>query len=280
MKIDYARYNKLVDEAAKHIEEKVSIRPKALVVLTGGMGSFAAAIKNSTRVEFGKIPHFVTAQAEGHAGAFVFGTMNGLPIAAMKGRFHYYEGHHLSEVVFPYFVLHRLGMEILINTNAVGGIRNDLNPGDIMLVTDHINMMGNNPLIGLAVQRKTDQFTNMIDTYDRELAEVVRRSAASANVQLKEGIYAAVSGPCYETRAEVRALRTLGADAVGMSTLPEVIVARFLDVRVLALSVIANPAADRHGGEMSHDEVLQAMNESAPRVVSLLKRVVEEVARG
>lgn len=280
MDIDHANFFKRIDEAASFIESKIEERPRVAVALTGGAGDFVDAFEGRREVRFADVPHFAEARAEGHAGSLVFGRLFGMPLVALCGRFHYYEGHHPMQVIVPPVVMGTLGVHALINTNAVGGIRADLNPGDIMLVTDHINMMGINPLIGLAIQREEDQFTNMIDAYDPGLAEIARRAAAACGMALKEGVYAAVSGPTYETKAEVRALRALGADAVGMSTVPEVIAARFIKMKVLALSIIANAAADRHGGEMSHKEVLESVEAAAPKLARLLTMIVEDLAKG
>ncbi len=277
MRTDHSTFFQRVDEAAQFLESRIAVKPRVAVVLTGGIGGFADRFDDRREVSFEDIPHFVQARAEGHAGTIAFGRLHGIDVAAMHGRFHYYEGHRPMDVVFPHVVLGTLGIRALINTNAVGGIRSDLNPGDIMLVTDHLNMMGINPLIGLATQREEDQFTSMIDAYDPKLLELARRVARSQNVRLKEGVFAAVTGPSYETRSEVKALRTLGADAVGMSTVPEVIAARFLDIKVLALSCIANPAADRHGGAMTHEEVLEAMNATAPQMIDLLDGIIAEI---
>lgn len=272
--IDFSDFYKKADEAAQYIENRVEVAPELLVVLTGGIAGFMDDVEDQEAIPFADIPHFTEARAEGHEGKVVFGTLHGKRIAAMQGRFHYYEGHHPASVVFPLFVFERRGVGTLITTNAVGGIRQDLEPGDVMLIVDHINMMGINPLIGLAMEREEDQFTSLTEAYDPRLLKIIRRAANDRGVLLKEGVFAAMSGPSYETKAEVRALRTLGADAVGMSTVPEVIAANFLGMKVASLSCIANAAADRHGGEMSHGEVLLAVSEAAPKMIELLNAVV------
>lgn len=278
MIIDYAKFFERVEHAATFLKAKIKSQPQIVIVLTGGLGDFVKNLSVECAVSFKDIPYFEEARAEGHEGKIVFGTFKGLSIAAMQGRFHYYEGHHPAMVVFPHFVMGHLGARILITTNAVGGIRHDLNPGDIILITDHINMMGTNPLIGIAIQREKDQFTSLVNAYDSALTDTARRVARAQGMALKEGVFAAVSGPTYETKAEVRSLRTLGADAVGMSTVPEVIAANFLHMKVLSLSCVANAAADRHGGEMTHDEVLREMNAAAPKLVSLLTGIVEDIS--
>jgi purine-nucleoside phosphorylase len=272
--IEFSDFFKKADEAAKYIEERVAMTPEVLVVLTGGMAAFVDAMEGRQTIPFSDIPHFTEARAEGHEGRVVFGILHGKRVAVMQGRFHYYEGHHPTSVVFPLFVFEKRGVRTLITTNAVGGIRQDLEPGDVMLIVDHINMMGINPLIGLAMEREEDQFTSLTAAYDPRLLKIIKRVAGNLGMSLKEGVFAAMSGPSYETKAEVRALRTLGADAVGMSTVPEVIAANFLGLKVASLSCIANAAADRHGGEMSHEEVLLAVSEAAPRMIELLNAVV------
>ncbi len=280
MDTHHAEFFKRVDEAARFVESKIQERPQIAVALTGGVGAFVDGFEDRRELSFSDVPHFASARAEGHAGTLVFGRLFGVPLVALCGRFHYYEGHHPAQVIVPAALMGTLGVHTLINTNAVGGIREDFEPGDIMLITDHINMMGMNPLVGLATQREEDQFTNMIDAYDPALAEIARSAAAGCGITLKEGVFAAVSGPTYETRAEVRALRTLGADAVGMSTVPEVVTARFVGMKVLALSIIANAAADRHGGEMSHKEVLASVGAAAPKLSRLLMAIVGELSKG
>jgi len=275
--MDYSNFYERADEAAAFLKGKLPIEPRVTVVLTAGIGPFADDLEDAVTMKFDDIPGFPKARAEGHKGEMVCGKKAGVPVIAMKGRFHYYEGHHPATIVFPHFVFARLGVKTLVTTNAVGGIRNDFDAGDIVLINDHINMMGMNPLIGLAVEREHDQFTSLTNAYDPELQNLARRVAQMSEIWIKEGVFAAVSGPSYETKAEVSAYRRLGADIVGMSTVPEVIAANFLGMKVLSLSIVANPAADRHAGELSHDEVLEAMNAAGPKLVTLLNSIVGEL---
>jgi len=268
-----------VDEAAAWIGQRTDTRPGIAVVLSAGLGGLTESIEGPKNFASSDIPRFPGARAEGHKGSLSFGTMGGVPIVAMSGRFHYYEGHSPQEVVFPYFVLAALGVRHLITTNAVGGVNKRFKPGDLMLVTDHINMMGINPLVGVAVQRPKDQFTSLVGAYDEGLRAIAMEVAKGIGLRVKEGVYLATSGPSYETKAEIAAFRKLGADAVGMSTVPEVIAARFLGMKVLSLSCIANPAADLHEGEMTHKEVLDAMNRLAPKAISLIEGVIEEIGK-
>ncbi len=272
--MERTRYFELVEESAAWLRGRVKAVPQAAVVLSAGLSGFAEAIEAPVAVSSADIPHFPVAAAEGHKGTLTFGRMHGVPLVALSGRFHYYEGHAPHEVVFPYFALHALGVQTLITTNAVGGVRRSFKPGDVMLVRDHINLMGINPLIGIAVQRPHDQFTSLTNAYDAKLRKLAKAVARKQKLNLKEGVYLATSGPSYETKAEISAFRKWGADAVGMSTVPEVIAANFLGMKVLTLSCIANPAADLHTGKMTHAEVLAAMDALAPKVVRLLEGIM------
>ncbi|MFA4974513.1 MAG: purine-nucleoside phosphorylase [bacterium] len=274
--MDIESYFDCADDAAAWLAQRSGVKPKAIVVLSAGLSGFVDHMQSKKEIASSDIPHFPGARAEGHEGRLVFGTMRGMPLVAMVGRFHFYEGHSPQEVVFPHFVFAKLGARLLITTNAVGGVNRKFAAGDLMLVRDHINMMGINPLVGVAVQRGRDQFTSMIDAYDPKLRIVAKKAARKLKIPLKEGVYLATSGPSYETRAEVAAFRKFGADAVGMSTVPEVIAARFLGLRVLSLSCIANPAADLHRGRMTHAEVLSSMRKLAPRAAALLEEIVGE----
>ncbi|HPQ80387.1 MAG TPA: purine-nucleoside phosphorylase [bacterium] len=277
--MDLSNYFQQVDEAANWLSGRVKIKPEIAVVLSGGLGDFADGLSDREEITSSDVPHFPRARAEGHSGKLLFGRHVGVPVVAMVGRFHFYEGHSPQAVVFPCFVLSKLGVKTLVTTNAVGGVNADFAPGDVMLVEDHINMMGMNPLIGLAIQRKTDQFTGLTNAYDGELRAIAEGVATKQGLPIKKGVYLATSGPSYETKAEIRAFRQMGADAVGMSTVPEIIAANFLGMRCLTFSCIANPAADLHAGTMNHAEVLSAMNSLAPKVVSLLRGVVEEIGK-
>lgn len=267
-----------VGEAANFLSQK-AFPPKMAVVLSGGLGAFVDGMRQTRVIAAKEIPHFPRTRVEGHKGELIFGQWGGIPIVALKGRIHYYEGVAPQEVVFPYFVLRDLGCDFLVTTNAVGGVRNDLKPGDIMAVTDHINLMGTNPLVGLTVQYPKNQFPSMQDVYDPELLRLAERVAREQNIELKKGIFLANLGPSYETPAEIRMCRSLGADSVGMSTVLENIAAKYLQMRILTLNIIANEAADRHNGKMSHQEVLAAMKKSAAKVVTLLEGVVSEIAK-
>jgi purine-nucleoside phosphorylase len=260
-----------VDEASIWLEKHVNTRPELLVVLTAGIEGLEDSLRDKVVVSCKEIPHFPQAHAQGHAGQLIFGTFDGRPVVLMKGRYHFYEGIEPQDVVFPYFVLSKLGVNKMITTNAVGGIRNDLNAGDIVLIKDHINYMSANPLRGIATQFPEHQFTDMTAPYDAHLAQTAKEVAQALHLPLKEGVYVATMGPNYETKSEIRMFRSFGADVVGMSTVFEVIACNFLKIQILAFSCVCNPAADRHAGNMNHEEVLAAMKQMGPNLLMLIE---------
>lgn len=270
-------YFEHVSAAEKFLRGKAKSAPKAVVVLSGGMEGFVAAMTDKVEVLAKDIPHFPTTRVEGHSGKLTFGKYGGVPLVAMQGRYHYYEGHTPQDVVFPYFVMNALGATHALTTNAVGGITETLAVGDILVVTDHINMMGTNPLIGLAMSRNTNQFTSMQDAYCKTLRELAHAVAKSEGLALKDGIYLGTPGPSYETPAEIRMFRQMGADSVGMSTVFETIACNFLGMKVLTLNCISNVSADRFTGTMSHEHVIKAMQDMQPKVVRLLQGVVQQL---
>lgn len=268
-----------VEESAQWIKEKISVEPQLLVVLTANVSGPEDLLTDVKELTSTDIPNFPAATVPGHEGKIVFGKLNGKEIALFKGRYHYYEGLSPQEVVFPYFVMNALGVQSVITVNAVGGIRPDLNAGDIMLVTDHINGMYNNPLIGIAMHKKESPFTDMTSAYNSDYQKIATDEAKKLDIPLKEGVYLSTSGPNYETRSEIKMFRTWGADAVGMSTVFEVIACNFLDMKVLTFCCIANPAADRHTGNMSHEEVLEALQAAAPKLSALITSCAEQITR-
>ena len=273
----FENYFDKVNETASWLKNETNIRPSLVVVLTGGVDGPLNELAEKKEILAKDIPNFPSARAEGHEGKMYFGKLDGKDILLLKGRYHYYEGHTPQQVVFPYFVFRELGVKNMITTNAVGGIRNDLDAGDIMLINDQINCMGCSPLRGIAIQRKENQFTDMTNAYDKQLQQKAKQCAKQMNLDLKEGVYLGTSGPNYETPSEIRMFRNLGADAVGMSTVFEIIACNFLGINVLAFSCIANPSADRHEGEMSHEKVLKAMNASAPKLSELVSICAKEI---
>lgn len=266
-----------VMNAVHYIQARVACRPRIAVILGSGLGSIADQLEDRELLPYADIPSFPKSDVSGHAARFVFGTLNGRPIVAMQGRFHYYEGLSMRQLSFPIYVLRQLGVEEIVVTNACGGINPDFNPGDLMLITDHINFAGNNPLIGANDERFGPRFPDMTEVYDHTLNDLARRVAASLSIPLREGVYAFFTGPCYETAAEIRAYHILGADAIGMSTVPETTVANYLGMRVLGIACITNMATGIARTPHSHEEVLAIANASSQTFCRLLERVLSEM---
>lgn len=245
--------------------------PSVGLILGSGLGGLAKSIQKSARIPFGEIPGFPAATVAGHDGALIVGELGGRRVAALSGRFHMYEGHSAALAGFPVRVLHALGARQLFVSNAAGGISPKLAVGDLMMICDHLNLMGANPLVG-AADKDEVRFPDMTDAYDPGLRRALRTTAEKLGIGLREGVYAGLLGPSYETPAEVKMLRGLGADAVGMSTVPEVIVARALGMRVAGVSCITNAAAGVTGAALSHEEVL----ETTARVSAAFEALVTE----
>lgn len=266
-------------EAATHAADAIRhtvgswTTPACGIVLGSGLGGLAHRIQYAVRIPFSDVPGFPTATVAGHAGEVVVGTLGGRAVVALAGRFHMYEGHDADLAAFPVRVLHALGAPVYFASNAAGGVRRTFSPGDLMLIADHINLMGRNPLTG-AVQPGDERFPDMSDPYDPVLRACLRDAAREVGVPLQEGVYCALLGPTYETPAEVRMLERLGADAVGMSTVPEVIVARALGMRVAAISCITNKAAGLSHEVLSHAEVMEAGRAVADRFEALVSAFV------
>ena len=274
----YVQYYDEVNKTASWLKKKTNnAQPKVMIVLNGGVSGPEKNLIEKTEISFADVPGFAEEKVQGYAGKLIFGKLDGNDVVLMKGRFHYCEGNSARKVVFPYFVMHELGVRSLITFNAVGGIREDLNTGDIMLVTDHINAMGDNPLRGLALLRSENQFTDMTDAYCKKYQTIARVVAQEHDIELAQGVYLATMGPCYETKAEIKAFRAAGADTVGMSTVFEVIACNFLGIDVLAFCAIANPAADRHGDKITHEEVLKTMKAMAPKLLTLVSECAQKI---
>lgn len=263
--------------AAKYLKNQTTVQPLIGLILGSGLGVLADEIEDAVRTPYHEIPDFPVSTVEGHAGQLVFGTLNGVPVVAMQGRFHYYEGYEFEQVTFPVRVMKELGVKSLIVTNAAGGVNKDFSPGDLMLITDHINNMGSNPLIGKNDSTLGPRFPDMSEAYSKKLIEKARMVAGKLNIQLQEGVYVGNTGPTYETPAEVRMLRTMGADAVGMSTVPEVIVARHSGLDVLGISCISNMAAGILDQPLNHEEVIETTEKVKEHFLALVKEVVKEM---
>jgi purine-nucleoside phosphorylase len=262
-----------LEETIAFLRERVTRAPAAALVLGSGLGGLADEIQDAVRIPYARIPGFPRSTVAGHAGALVAGILNGVEVVAMQGRFHLYEGWDAAEVALPIRALSALGVELLLLTNAAGGLRPGMGSGDLMLLADHLNLTGRNPLMGPVVGRE-ERFPDMSDPYDPELRRLAESVALELKIPLSQGVYAALLGPSYETPAEVRMLRTLGADAVGMSTVPEVLVARALGMRVMAISLVTNLAAGLGPAALSHDEVMEAGAAVRDRLATLVRALL------
>ncbi|RFU67776.1 purine-nucleoside phosphorylase [Peribacillus saganii] len=269
-------YEKL-EKAAAFIEGKLEAKPEIGLILGSGLGVLADEIENPIKIAYQDIPEFPVSTVEGHAGQLVLGTLSGKNVVAMQGRFHFYEGYSMDKVTFPVRVMKMIGVEKLIVTNAAGGVNEDFSAGDLMLITDHINNTGTNPLIGPNEERFGPRFPDMSEAYNKELGEKAREAAMKLGIILKEGIYVGNSGPTYETPAEVRLARVLGGDAVGMSTVPEVIVARHSGMKVLGISCITNMAAGILDQPLSHEEVIETTEKVKHSFLGLIKEIVKKI---
>jgi purine-nucleoside phosphorylase len=268
-----------IGEAVGAIQARSPVRPSVGLVLGSGLGGFAQTLDKPVVIPYGEIKHFPTATAIGHKGELVLGHSNAVPVAVMSGRVHYYEGYRPDQVVFPVRVLARLGVKVLVLTNAAGSVNVNYKPGELMVISDHINLMGMNPLVGPNEERLGLRFFDMSDAYDPALRDIAEKACWKAGVTVRHGVYVAVAGPSYETPAEIRAFRTLGADAVGMSTVPEVIAARHMGVRVLAISCITNLAAGVSKKKLDHLEVLEVGRKVQAALSDVLARIIQEAVK-
>ncbi len=271
------------EHAARYILSKTKLRPTVGLVLGSGLGAFADGLSGAgagaVRIPYEKIPGFPRATAEGHAGHLVIGKMEGAAVAAMQGRAHLYEGYSATEVAFPMRVLQRLGIRAAILTNAAGAIHPDFRPGDFVVIRDHINLQGANPLTGPNDERFGPRFPDMTEAYSAAYRGMALAEAGGLGIAAHEGVYAAVSGPSYETPAEIGYLRAIGADLAGMSTVPEVIVLRQMGIRVLGISCVTNMAAEISKGPIHHGEVLETGERAKGQLAALLRAVIPRIAK-
>jgi purine-nucleoside phosphorylase len=270
------------DRAAALVRERSPLRPTVGLVLGSGLGGFADRLTDTVAIRYSEVPHFPCPTVEGHTGRLVLGSFAGTPLAVMQGRVHAYEGYTPAQVVFPTRVLARLGVRTLVVTNAAGGIRTDLAPGQLVLISDHINFTGNHPLAGPNDERLGQRFFDMSDAYSRRLRALAHRAADAKGITLSEGIYLGLSGPSFETPAEIRAFRTLGADLVGMSTVHEVIAARHLGMEVLGFSSVTNMAAGVLDQVINHAEVMEIgarVQQQLARLLAMLVPLLAEPSR-
>lgn len=266
-----------IEKAASFLKGKYDQTPQIGLILGSGLGVLADEIENPVKIPYNEIPDFPVSTVEGHAGQLVFGMLNGIHVVAMQGRFHYYEGYSFEKVTFPVRVMKELGIEQLIVTNAAGGVNESFSPGDLMLISDHINNMGSNPLIGPNDSRLGVRFPDMSEAYSSELRQLAKGIAAKLGLNIQEGVYVGNTGPTYETPAEIRMLRHLGGDAVGMSTVPEVIVARHAGMKVLGISCISNMAAGILDQPLNHEEVIETTEKVKADFLSYVKALVQKL---
>jgi purine-nucleoside phosphorylase len=265
-----------ISETVDFISRRISQKPLIGIILGSGLGKLANEIIVSEKIPYREIPNFPVSTVKGHEGQLIFGTLNEVQVVAMQGRFHYYEGYPIDQVVFPVRVLKKLGIEYLFVSNAAGGVNHEFEIGDIMFITDHINLMPN-PLVGPNNLDLGPRFVDMSEAYDNVLLSKAKKVARHHGIHFKTGVYAATTGPTYETPAEYKYIRILGADAVGMSTIPEVIVARHMRLPVFAVSVISDLGVEGKIVEISHDEVVDAASLVAPKLNIIIKDLVKEV---
>jgi len=266
------------EKAARAIRARANLKPSVAVVLGSGLGAFADELTDATSIAYQDIPGFARTTVEGHTGALVIGKASGVALAAMQGRFHFYEGYSLEEVTFPIRVLKLLGVNTLVLTNAAGALNVEFVPGSLMVISDHINLLGANPLIGPNDDRFGPRFPDLTSVYAPELQSVVVDEARGMGLEMRRGVYAALTGPSYETPAEIHMVRTLGADAVGMSTVPEAIVARHMNMQVVGISCITNLAAGVSSRPIDHSQVMAIGERVREQFTELLRRVIKRLA--
>jgi purine-nucleoside phosphorylase len=264
--------------AVSHIRSKTAIKPTLGIILGSGLGNFASQVENAVVIPYAEIPHFPRSTVEGHSGKLILGTIAGVPVAVMQGRVHAYEGYPLSEVTFPTRVLGLLGCKSLIVTNAAGGINTGYEQGSLVAISDHINLTGSNAALGPNESKFGPRFFDMSTAYSPRLRAFARAEAAKHNLPLAEGVYLAVLGPSYETPAEIRAFRTLGADLVGMSTVHEVIIAHHMGIEVLGISLVTNMAAGVLDEAIHHEEVMETGRHAEKHFTSLLTALIPQIA--
>jgi purine-nucleoside phosphorylase len=270
------RYEKLV-KCYDCVKAKIDFKPDVAIVLGSGLGNFADNIEVKARMSYSEIEGFPVSTVPGHAGEFIFGELDGVKVVCMKGRVHYYEGYEISDVVLPIRLMHMMGANTLFVTNASGGINLDYHAGAFMMITDHVSVFAPNPLIGPNIEELGTRFPDMSHVYDPELCDIIRNVAKENNIELFEGVYAQLTGPSFESPAEIRMLGKMGVDAVGMSTVVETIVANHMGMRICGISCVANLAAGLSPNKLTHDEVQAAANEAAPKFTLLVKESVKRM---
>lgn len=266
-----------MEETISYIKSLIGeFKPEIGIILGSGLGELADEYCDIA-IPYNDIPNFIKSSVKGHKGRLVFAEISGKKVVMMQGRNHFYEGHSIQEITYPVKVMKQLGITKLILTNAAGGVNETFKAGDLMIITDHINFIGSNPLIGKNDDSLGERFPDMTEVYKRDLIDIAKQSAAYLNIDIKEGVYLANSGPSYETPAEIRMAKTLGADAVGMSTVPEAIVANYCKMKVLGISCISNPASTIGGTALSHEEVIEATDKAKTKFKQLIIKILEQI---
>ena len=266
-----------ITESVQFINQKSRVKPKIAIILGTGLGELAEDIQEKEIIPYSEIPNFPVSTVQSHSGNLVLGKLSNKEVVAMQGRFHYYEGYSLKEVTFPVRVMKKLGANTIIISNAAGGMNRFFKRGDLMLITDHINLFGDNPLIGPNDEELGPRFPDMSEAYNQKLIELAKKVALKEKIRLQEGVYAGLTGPTLETSAEYRFLISIGADAVGMSTVPEVIVANHMGMKVLGISCITDLAIDGVIVKTSVEEILKAAADAEPIMTKLIKKVIEKI---
>lgn len=271
-----AVYQKLLT-CYESIKDRLPFKPKVALVLGSGLGGYADQIRVVSEISYSEMKDFPISTVPGHAGKFIFGYVSDVPVVCMKGRVHYYEGYDITDVVLPTRLMKLMGAEVLFLTNASGGISSDFHAGDLMLITDHISCFVPNPLIGSNMDELGVRFPDMTSVYDQDLQQLIRQTANENQISLKEGVYAQLTGPSFESPAEIRMLRTLGAQAVGMSTVVEAITANHMGMRICGISCISNLAAGMTDNPLTHEEVQEAADQAAPKFTKLVTEVIRQL---
>lgn len=266
-----------IAKTADFIRSKTQLRPQIAIVLGTGLGGLVNEIEIVDSIPYNEIPNFPVSTVKGHQGRLIFGRLSGKDVVAMQGRFHFYEGYTMQEVTFPFRVFKNLGIEILLLSNAAGGMNKDFKVGDIMFINDHINLMGTNPLIGKNYDELGPRFPDFSEPYDHKLLETALGAANDLNIPVHQGVYVAMSGPTFETPAEYRYVRIIGGDAVGMSTVPEAIVARHSSMKVFAVSIITDLGGMDEVVAVSHEEVIEAANKAEPKMTAIIKELLKRI---
>ncbi|MEC2070687.1 purine-nucleoside phosphorylase [Alkalihalophilus marmarensis] len=266
-----------IKQSATYLEGKIETKPQIGLILGSGLGELADEIVDAVKIPYSDIPNFPVSTVEGHAGQLVIGKLHGKDVVAMQGRFHYYEGYTMQEVTFPVRVMKQIGVELMVVTNACGGMNKNFEPGDLMIITDQLNFTGDNPLIGANFEELGPRFPDMSSAYTTEYVDFVEKTANNLDIKVQKGVYAGVTGPTYMSGAELVMLRNLGGDVVGMSTVPEVIVASHASMKVIGISCITDMAIGEDLQGITHEEVVEVANRTKPKFIKLVKEIVSTV---